>query len=241
MGRDGVANIVQKYRSAGSTRAGSALTRGCRAALRMAAPTTLFRSPATRSTKCSSSAGARRIACLSESSGKITRSRCPTPARPVRAGLGHTGQRASREAHAERRQTDRCRGRLAQDGQPARSGSAPDRTSTPIAGTLRDVRAPQGRPAHHTWLGTRLVQPAAISGSRAAQDLRPQAWFKFSDLVGDKSWVAGVELATASEPPARRAPSWGRRPEGVAPRHPNEVYSPYEPCENPTCGSGYAD
>jgi hypothetical protein len=30
-------------------------------------------------------------------------------------------------------------------------------------------------------------------------------------FLGDKSWVAGVELATASEPPARQPRIWGRR------------------------------
>jgi hypothetical protein len=30
------------------------------------------------------------------------------------------------------------------------------------------------------------------------------AWFNFSVFAGDKSWVAGVELATDSEPPARK-------------------------------------
>gem|GEM_PF-3704189 len=38
------------------------------------------------------------------------------------------------------------------------------------------------------------------------------AWFNFSIFAGDKSWVAGVELATASEPPARKPRIWGRRP-----------------------------
>jgi len=46
------------------------------------------------------------------------------------------------------------------------------------------------------------------------------AWFNFSTFAGDKSWVAGVELATASEPPARKPRIWGRRPSGVAPSHP---------------------
>ncbi len=32
--------------------------------------------------------------------------------------------------------------------------------------------------------------------------------------------VAGVELATASEPPARQPRIWERRPSGVDPRHP---------------------
>jgi hypothetical protein len=94
-GSDGARRCCQllctNYTSAGSTRAGSALTRGCRAALRMAAPTTLSRSPAMRSTKCSSSAGARRIACLSESSARSAWGtiRClPRPRRSHRAGGG---------------------------------------------------------------------------------------------------------------------------------------------------------
>jgi len=44
--------------------------------------------------------------------------------------------------------------------------------------------------------------------------------FNFSIFAGDKSWVAGVELATASEPPARKPRIWGRRPPGVDPSHP---------------------
>jgi ATP-dependent DNA helicase RecG len=49
---------------------------------------------------------------------------------------------------------------------------------------------------------------------------RFKAWFNFSIFAGDKSWVAGVELATASEPPARKPRIWGRRPSGVDPSHP---------------------
>jgi hypothetical protein len=45
------------------------------------------------------------------------------------------------------------------------------------------------------------------------------AWFNFSIFAGDKSWVAGVELATASEPPARKPRIWGRHPSGVDPSH----------------------
>ena len=47
-----------------------------------------------------------------------------------------------------------------------------------------------------------------------------RAWFNFSIFAGDNSWVAGVELATASEPPARRPRIWWRRPSGVDPSHP---------------------
>ncbi|HEX3447156.1 MAG TPA: hypothetical protein VHS97_02830 [Isosphaeraceae bacterium] len=47
-----------------------------------------------------------------------------------------------------------------------------------------------------------------------------RAWFNFSIFAGEKSWVAGVELATVSEPPARLPRIWGRRPSGVDPSHP---------------------
>jgi hypothetical protein len=40
------------------------------------------------------------------------------------------------------------------------------------------------------------------------------ARFNFSISAGDKNRVAGVELATASEPPARQPRIWGRRPSG---------------------------
>src|SRR5258707_5589398 len=44
--------------------------------------------------------------------------------------------------------------------------------------------------------------------------------FDFSIFAGDKCWVAGVELATASEPPARKPRIWGRRRSGVDPSQP---------------------
>ncbi len=50
--------------------------------------------------------------------------------------------------------------------------------------------------------------------------LQTQAWFNFSIFGGVKSWVAGVELATASEPPARKPRICGRRPSGGDPSHP---------------------
>jgi len=50
--------------------------------------------------------------------------------------------------------------------------------------------------------------------------LRLLAWFKVATLAGDNSWVAGVELAIASKPPARRPRIWGRHPPGVDPSHP---------------------
>src|SRR5260370_14990427 len=58
------------------------------------------------------------------------------------------------------------------------------------------------------------------AGSGRGQKAGLSARFKFADLAGDKSWVAGVELATASEPPVRRPRIWGRRPPAVDPSHP---------------------
>ena len=47
--------------------------------------------------------------------------------------------------------------------------------------------------------------------------------FNSSNSAGGKSWVAGVELATAGAPPARKPRIWGRRPLGVDPSHPRDV------------------
>src|SRR5271166_1656723 len=47
--------------------------------------------------------------------------------------------------------------------------------------------------------------------------------------AGHKRWVAGVELATASEPPVRKPRIWKRRPSGVDPRHP-DVQPGFETC-----------
>jgi hypothetical protein len=41
-----------------------------------------------------------------------------------------------------------------------------------------------------------------------------------SIFADGKNWVAGVELATASESPARTPRIRGRRPSGVDPSHP---------------------
>jgi hypothetical protein len=46
------------------------------------------------------------------------------------------------------------------------------------------------------------------------------ARFNFSIFAGDKCWVAGVELTTANEPPARKPQIWGRRPSADDPSHP---------------------
>ena len=55
---------------------------------------------------------------------------------------------------------------------------------------------------------------------RQAWPAGDQAWFNSRIFAGDKSGVAGVELATASEPPARQPRICERRPLGVDPRHP---------------------
>ncbi|HEX3451543.1 MAG TPA: hypothetical protein VHS97_25040, partial [Isosphaeraceae bacterium] len=49
---------------------------------------------------------------------------------------------------------------------------------------------------------------------------KDEAWFNFSIFADDNSWMAGVELATASERPARKLRIWGRRASGVDPSHP---------------------
>jgi len=48
------------------------------------------------------------------------------------------------------------------------------------------------------------------------------AWFSVTSLADDKRWVAGVELAIASEPPARRPRIWGASSSGRRP-HPRRV------------------
>jgi hypothetical protein len=73
----------------------------------------------------------------------------------------------------------------------------------------------------------RHLAPLNRDGNAQAfvRDVSPNpAWFNLSMFAGNKSWlggwVAGVELATASEPPARKPRIWGRRPSGVDPSHP---------------------
>jgi len=42
----------------------------------------------------------------------------------------------------------------------------------------------------------------------------------FANLAGDESWVAGIELATASEPPSAEASDLGALPFGRRPQPP---------------------
>src|SRR5208283_6180397 len=69
----------------------------------------------------------------------------------------------------------------------------------------------EGRSKH--WPGRKPTQ-------RPAWPAGDQLWFNSRICAGEKSGVAGVELATASEPPARQPRIWGRRPSGVDPSHP---------------------
>jgi hypothetical protein len=68
------------------------------------------------------------------------------------------------------------------------------------------------------------TNPSAVKSSAGSSCNRELgsfwAWFNSRIFAGDKSGVAGVELATASEPPARQPRIWGRRPSGVDPSHP---------------------
>jgi hypothetical protein len=61
--------------------------------------------------------------------------------------------------------------------------------------------------ARETWLAPNVIGAWGVTTLSA-------------NLAGDESWVAGIELATASAPPARRPRIWGRCPSGVDPSHP---------------------
>src|SRR5271157_844493 len=69
-------------------------------------------------------------------------------------------------------------------------------------------------------LESRIATRACPTVDRCDPSVLTPARFKVATLAGDNSWVAGVELAIASEPPARRPRIWGRRPPGVDPSHP---------------------
>src|SRR5271165_1098288 len=102
---------------------------------------------------------------------------------------------------------------------PARTEvlSARGEESKPVA---HPCRGPGGQAGDHQ---TRQVTP--LSDARETW-LAPNvigAWgvtILSANLAGDESWVAGIELATASEPSARRPRIWGRCPSGVDPSHP---------------------
>ena len=69
----------------------------------------------------------------------------------------------------------------------------------------------EGRSKH--WPGRKPTQ-------RPAWPAGDQAWFNSRIFAGDKSGVAGVELATASEPPAQPAADLGASPFGRRPQPP---------------------
>jgi hypothetical protein len=95
--------------------------------------------------------------------------------------------------------------------------SAHGEESKPVAhpcrgpgGKAGDHQQRQGHPlsgARETWLAPNVIGAWGVTTLSA-------------NRAGDDSWVAGIELATASEPPARRTRIWGRCPSGVDPSHP---------------------
>ena len=86
-----------------------------------------------------------------------------------------------------------------------------------IQGKLRvRSREAEGRPSAYR------NEPVdeCVPGFALERELDIKAGFNFGLFAANKCWVAGVELATASEPPARKPQIWGRRPSGVDPSHP---------------------
>ena len=65
------------------------------------------------------------------------------------------------------------------------SRRSPEAAGSPLSG------------ARETWLAPNVIGAWGVTTLSA-------------NLAGDDSWVAGIELATASEPPARRPRIWGR-------------------------------
>ena len=79
-----------------------------------------------------------------------------------------------------------------------------------LGGQAEDHQKWQGHPlsgARETWLALNVIGAWGVTNLSA-------------NRAGDESWVAGIELATASAPPARRPRIWGRCPSGVDPSHP---------------------
>src|SRR5271157_3726704 len=68
--------------------------------------------------------------------------------------------------------------------------------------------------------GTSKHWPCQKPTQRQAWPAGDQAWFNSGIFAGDKSGVAGVELATASEPPARQPRILGASPFGRRPQPP---------------------
>src|SRR5208337_672678 len=76
-------------------------------------------------------------------------------------------------------------------------------------------RSPEAAGSPPFWRPGNVVGPPTSLG-RGAWGVTTLS----ANLAGDDRWVAGSELATASEPPARRPRIWWRCPSGVDPSHP---------------------
>jgi hypothetical protein len=111
---------------------------------------------------------------------------------------------------------------------PARTEvlSARGEESKPVAhpcrgpgGQAGDHQQRQGHPlsaAREPWLAPNVIGAWGVTTLSA-------------NRAGDDSWVAGIELATASEPPARRPRIWGVALRASTPATP-ELEPAFEPC-----------
>ena len=102
---------------------------------------------------------------------------------------------------------------------------------TPPARTeVLSARGQESKPFAHLCRGPGGQAEITRSG-RVTPFLRRETWLApnvigawgvttlSANLAGDDSWVAGIELATVSAPPAQRPRIWGRCPSGVDPSH----------------------
>ena len=81
-------------------------------------------------------------------------------------------------------------------------------------------RMQSGRNSGSLQEGRSKPCPGRKPTQRQAWPAGDQLWFNSRIFAGDKSGVAGVELATASEPPARQPRIWGPSPFGRRPPPP---------------------
>ena len=108
--------------------------------------------------------------------------------------------------------------------------SARGEESKPVAhpcrgpgGQAGDHQQRRGHPlsgAREPWLAPNVI------GARGVTTLS-------ANLAGDDSWVAGIELATASEPPAQKPRIWGVALRASTPATP-ELEPAFEPCPIPS-------
>ena len=118
---------------------------------------------------------------------------------------------------------------------------------TPLARTeVLSARGEESKPVAHPCRGPggqagdhQQRQGHPLSGAREPW-LAPNvigAWgvtTRSANRAGDDSWVAGIELATASEPPARRPRIWGVALRASTPATP-ELEPAFEPCRFVLC------